>query len=124
MNINEVIARNIINALRESNKTQQELSDVLGMTNKAVSSMLNGAQMISATALCKIANFLCVTVDSLVQVNEKVVYSPIDGILGKVNTPEGKEGIKIAEQLMNIYSYHHKFQTEEFKKKCNSVWSD
>jgi len=30
----------------------------------------------------------------------------------------------IAERLMDIYSFHHKFQTKEFIDRCNQVWSD
>ena len=29
-----------------------------------------------------------------------------------------------AEKLMDLYSFHHKFQTKEYINKCNQVWSD
>mgnify|MGYP004495782129 CR=1 FL=1 len=36
----------------------------------------------------------------------------------------GKAAIETAEKLMDLYSFHHKFQTKEYIDKCNQVWSD
>ena len=124
MKMDEVIARNISNALSHANKKQQELADAIGVTKQTVSKMLNGGRMISASELCGIAKFLNMSVDSLAEEKKDVVYSPITVFMGEVKTPEGREGIKTAERLMDMYSYHHKFKTEEFKDKCNQVWSD
>lgn len=45
-------------------------------------------------------------------------------IVERIESETGKEGAKIAERLMEIYSFHHKFQTKEFIDRCNQVWSD
>lgn len=91
------------------------------MPKQTINKMLNGTRMISVQELSKIANYFDVSADSIVQ--EKIV-SPIKSLIGEVKSVGGKNAIKIAERLMDIYSFHHKFQTKEFIDKCNQVWSD
>lgn len=67
MSMNEVIAMNISNLLKSSRKKQQDLADALNMPKQTISKMLNGARMISAPELSKIANYFSVSMDSLVQ---------------------------------------------------------
>lgn len=45
-------------------------------------------------------------------------------IIERIKSDKGKEAVRIAERLMDIYSFHHKFQTKEFIDRCNQVWSD
>lgn len=44
--------------------------------------------------------------------------------MGEVKSADGKAAIETAEKLMDLYSFHHKFQTKEYIDKCNQVWSD
>ena len=124
MSMNEVIAMNIGNLLRQTKKKQQDLADALNMPKQTISKMLNGARMISAPELSKIANFFNVSMDSLVQEKTEVAYSPIKVFMGEVKTAGGKAAIETAEKLMDLYSFHHKFQTKEYMDKCNQVWND
>ena len=124
MSMNEVIAMNISNLLSQAKKKQQDLADALHMPKQTISKMLNGARMISAPELSQIANYFNVSMDSLVQEKTQVVYSPIKVFMGEVKSADGKAAIEIAEKLMDLYSFHHKFQTKEYINKCNQVWSD
>lgn len=124
MNMNEVIAMNISNLLSQNKKKQQDLADALNMPKQTISKILNGARMISAPELSKIAHFFNVTMDSLVQENNQVIYSPIKVFMGEVNSESGRAAIETAEKLMDLYSFHHKFQTQEYINRCNQVWSD
>ena len=124
MSMNEVIAMNISNLLSQAKKKQQDLADALHMPKQTISKMLNGARMISAPELSQIAYYFNVSMDSLVQEKTQVVYSPIKVFMGEVKTAEGKAAIETAEKLMELYSFHHKFQTKEYIDKCNQVWSD
>lgn len=45
-------------------------------------------------------------------------------IIERIKSDKGKEAVRIAERLMDIYSFHHKFQTKEFIDRCNQVWSE
>ena len=124
MSMNEVIAMNISNLLKASKKKQQDLADALHMPKQTMSKMINGARMISALELNQIANYFHVSMDSLVQEKAPVVYSPIKVFMGEVKSAGGKAAIETAERLMDLYSFHHKFQTKEYINKCNQVWSD
>lgn len=124
MSMNEVIAMNISNLLKSSKKKQQDLADALNMPKQTISKMLNGARMISAPELSKIANYFSVSMDSLVQEKTQIAYSPIKLFMGEVKSAGGKAAIETAEKLMDLYSFHHKFQTKEYIDKCNQVWSD
>ena len=124
MNMNEVIAMNICNILNKRKQKQQDLADALNMPKHTISKMLNGARMISASELNQIAKFFNVSMDSLVQEKTQVAYSPIKIFMGQVKSADGKVAIETAEILMDLYSFHHKFQTKEYIDKCNKVWSD
>ena len=124
MSMNEVIAMNISNLLSQAKKKQQDLADALHMPKQTISKMLNGARMISAPELSQIANYFNVSMDSLVQEKAQIVYSPIKVFMGDVKSDSGKAAIETAEKLMDLYSFHHKFQTKEYINKCNQVWSD
>lgn len=82
MSMNEVIAMNISNLLKSSRKKQQDLADALNMPKQTISKMLNGARMISAPELSKIANYFSVSMDSLVQKKKQIAYSPIKLFMG------------------------------------------
>lgn len=124
MTINEIIAKNISDLLTKAKKKQQDLADALNMPKQTISKMLNGVRMISAPELCQIAKYFNVSMDALVKEKEDVIYSPIKAFMGEVKTQEGKEGVEIAEALMDLYSFHHKFQSKEFVSYSNQVWSD
>lgn len=76
MSMNEVIAMNISNLLKSSKKKQQDLADALNMPKQTISKMLNGARMISASELSKIANYFSVSMDSLVQEKKTACLFP------------------------------------------------
>lgn len=124
MRMNEVIAMNVSTLLSKAKKRQQDLADALNMPKQTISKMLNGSRMISAPELSQIANYFNVSMDSLVQEKAQVVYSPIKVFMGEVKSAGGKAAIETAEKLMDLYSFHHKFQTKEYINKCNQVWSD
>lgn len=124
MSMNEVIATNISNLLSQAKKKQQDLADAIKMPKQTVSKMLNGTRSISAFELKQIAIFLNVSMDSLVTEQVERSYSPIKVFMGSAKTEASKKGIEIAEKLMDIYSFHNKYQTKEFIDNCNQVWSD
>lgn len=124
MSMNEVIATNISNLLSQAKKKQQDLADAIKMPKQTVSKMLNGTRSISAFELKQIAIFLNVSMDSLVTEKVERIYSPIKVFMGSAKTEASKKGIEIAEKLMDIYSFHNKYQTKEFIDNCNQVWSD
>ena len=124
MGMKEIIAKNISSYLNLQNKKQTDLAVAIGIPRQTICKMLNGTRMISAPELCKIAQFLNVSMDDLVQKRDGITYSPLIAFMGYVKTETGKEGIKMAEKLIDIYSFHYKFQSQDFLDKCNKVWID
>ena len=120
MSMNDVIAQNISNLLKSSNKKQQDLADALNMPKQTISKILNGARMVSATELSQIAKYFNVSMDSLVQEKTNSVFSQIKVFMGDVKSETGKNAIKTAEKLMDLYLFHHKFQTKEYIEKTNA----
>ena len=115
MSMNDVIAQNISNLLKSSNKKQQDLADALNMPKQTISKILNGARMVSATELSQIAKYFNVSMDSLVQEKTNSVFSQIKVFMGDVKSETGKNAIKTAEKLMDLYLFHHKFQINLLK---------
>lgn len=68
--MNEIISNNIINIMKQSGKKQIDLAGYLGVSKQIVSKMLSGARIINAIELQKIAEFLSVSMESLVKVPE------------------------------------------------------
>lgn len=107
LNMNEVIASNIMDNLRKSGKSQIDLAHHLGISNQVMSDMLDGSQTINAVKLQKIAAFLNVSKEELVRILETtrevdVVQSFIDnGYSGSA-----REGLEIADQLANLICFY------------------
>ena len=107
LNMNEVIASNIVDNLGKSRKSQIDLAHHLGISNQVMSDMLDGSQTINAVKLQKIAAFLNVPMGELVRILETtrevdVVQSFIDnGYSGSA-----REGLEIADQLANLICFY------------------
>ena len=92
MNINMLIANNILDVLKSKGKKQMELADGIGVSKQTMSKMLNGGRSINAIELKQIADFLGISMDSLVRVPEKqVTQDVIHTFMGRVETEAAKE---------------------------------
>ena len=58
VDMNAIIANNILACLKKQNKKQVDLAEAIGMTKQTVHKMLNGSRMINAVELKKIADYL------------------------------------------------------------------
>lgn len=107
IDMNLIIARNISNALKSAGKKQSELAVALDCSKQIVSNMLSGARSISAPELKRIADFCNVSMESLVALPPKPVETNVVRVfMGQVKTEEAKEGIKIADKLIDMYLFH------------------
>lgn len=124
-NMNEVIAQNISSRLSQIGKKQTELAEFLNLPKQTISKMLNGTRMISAPELSHIATFCKTTMESLVTAPSTFISTnPIRVFMGEVKTENGRKGLETADILMNMYLFHSKYQSEEFKHNCNKEWTD
>jgi len=124
-NMNEVIAKNISNRLNQLGRKQNELAESLTLPKQTVSKMLSGTRMISAPELTRIAAFCKTTMEALVAVPDDFQNSSLLKVfMGKVQTAQGRKGIETADKLIDLYLFHAKYQSEEFKKGCSKEWTD
>jgi transcriptional regulator with XRE-family HTH domain len=125
VDMNEVIASNISKHLTKMGKKQADLAKNLNLQRQTVHKMLNGARMITASELKAIADFCNTTMDELVKIPDNSQISKVAmAFMGKVSSEAAKQGIETAEQLIDIYLFHSRYQAESGKEHCREKWSD
>ncbi len=107
MNINMLIANNILDVLKSKGKKQMELADGIGVSKQTMSKMLNGGRSINAIELKQIADFLGISMDSLVRVPEKqVTQDVIHTFMGRVETEAARDALRIADEVSDMILFH------------------
>ncbi len=114
MDINMMIANNILHILRKQGKNQMHLENGIGASRYAMSKMLNGEYTISAVELKKIADFLDVPMESIMQVPESPIETDvIHTLMGRVETEGAKEALRIADEVSDMINFHRKVRSNE-----------
>ncbi len=109
LDMNLVIANNILMRLKEQNKKQVDLADGIGISKQIVSKMLNGSRSINAIELRKIAAYLGVTMDALARFPEIPQDNNIvHAFMGRVTSEGGKNALAIADKLSDMILFHAK----------------
>lgn len=109
LDMNLVIANNILIRLREQNKKQVDLADGIGISKQIVSKMLNGSRTINAIELRRIAEYLGVTMDTLAKLPEVPQENNIiHAFMGRVTSEGGKNALAIADKLSDMILFHSK----------------
>ncbi|MBE6946348.1 MAG: helix-turn-helix transcriptional regulator [Ruminococcaceae bacterium] len=109
LDMNLVIANNILMRLKEQNKKQVDLADGIGISKQIVSKMLNGSRSINAIELRKIAAYLGVTMDALARLPEIPQDNNIvHAFMGRVTSEGGKNALAIADKLSDMILFHAK----------------
>lgn len=125
VDMNEVIASNISKQLSKLGKKQSDLAKDLHLQRQTVHKMLNGARMITASELKAISDFCNTTMDELVKIPDTYQISKVAiAFMGKVSSEAAKQGIETAEQLIDLYLFHSRYQSESGKEYNREKWSD
>lgn len=112
LDMNLVIANNILMRLKEQNKKQVDLADGIGISKQTVSKMLNGSRAINAIELRKIAEYLGVTMDTLAKLPEAPQENNIiHAFMGRVASDGGKNALAIADTLSDMILFHARVRT-------------
>ncbi|MGN0251668.1 MAG: helix-turn-helix domain-containing protein [Oliverpabstia sp.] len=107
VNVNEIISNNIMNIMKQNDKKQVDLAGYLGVSKQVTSKMLSGARMINAIELQKIAEFLNVSIESLVKVPQVIPETnTVKAFMGKVESQEAKDGLAIADEIANLICFY------------------
>jgi transcriptional regulator with XRE-family HTH domain len=112
LDMNLVIANNILMRLKEQNKKQVDLADGIGISKQIISKMLNGSRAINAIELRKIAEYLGVTMDTLAKLPEvPQENNVIHAFMGRVTSEGGKNALAIADKISDMILFHSKVRT-------------
>ncbi|MCI8959032.1 MAG: helix-turn-helix transcriptional regulator [Lachnospiraceae bacterium] len=110
-----------MNIMKQNDKKQVELADYLGVSKQITSKMLSGARMINAVELQKIAEFLNVSMESLVKVPQVIPETnTVKAFMGKVESQEAKDGLAIADEIANMICFYAR--THENAKEMMQPW--
>lgn len=108
-NANIILAKNIIMILKRQNRKQVELAEALHTNKQTVNKMLNGSRMINAIELKQIADFLGVKMEELTKIPQNVSDTDvIHAFMGKVESEQAKNALKIADKLSDMILFHKK----------------
>ena len=107
MDINMMIANNILDILKKQGKKQMNLADGIGVSKQTMSKMLNGGRSINAIELKKIADYLKVSMESIMQMPEVPADTDvIHAFMGRVETREAREALKVADEVSEMILFH------------------
>lgn len=109
VDMNAIIASNILRILKQQNKKQIDLADALHTNKQTVSKMLNGTRMINAIELKHIADFLSVKMEELTKIQRNTVDTDIaHAFMGKVESEQAENALKIADTLSDMIMFHNR----------------
>ncbi len=109
VDMNTIIASNILTLLKKQNKKQTDLADALGTNKQTVNKMLNGTRMINAVELKTIADYLDVKMEELIRINAMHADTNIvHAFMGKVQSEHAKQALQLADELSDMILFHKK----------------
>lgn len=107
LDVNVMIANNILDILRKQGKKQLDLAEGIGVSKQTMSKMMNGGRVINAVELKKIADYLKVSMESIMRVPEAAPeMDVIHTFMGRVETEEAKEALRIADEVSEMILFH------------------
>lgn len=109
VDMNTVIAGNILSMLKKQNKKQTDLANALRTNKQTVNKMLNGTRMINAVELKSIAEYLGVKMEELTKIPSIHADTNIVHVfMGKVQSEQAKQALVIADELSDMTLFHKK----------------
>ena len=109
VDMNTVIAGNILSLLKKQNKKQTDLANALRTNKQTVNKMLNGTRMINAVELKSSAEYLGVKMEELTKIPSIHADTNIVHVfMGKVQSEQAKQALVIADELSDMILFHKK----------------
>lgn len=107
IDINLIIANNIMDQMRQYNTKQIELAKAIGVTKQVMSKMLNGSRLISIVELRRIADYFHVQVSDLMKLstvseNDNVIQN----LMCRVNSEAARQALRTADELADMIIFH------------------
>ncbi len=123
VDMNAIIASNILELLKTQNKKQTDLADAIGTNKQTVNKMLNGTRMINAVELKSIANYLGVRMEELTRITTTHADTNIvHAFMGKVQSEQAKQALQLADELSDMILFHKRVR--ENGTAMMAAWED
>ena len=123
VDMNMIIAGNILSLLKKQNKKQTDLANALRTNKQTVNKMLNGTRMINAVELKSIAEYLGVKMEELTKIPSIHADTNIVHVfMGKVQSEQAKQALVIADELSDMILFHTRVC--ENGKRMEQPWED
>ena len=107
VDMNVMIASNILALLKSQNRKQIDLADALKTNKQTVNKMLNGTRMINAVELKAIADYLGVRMEELTKISKAHSdTNVVHAFMGKVKSEQAKQALQIADELSDMILFH------------------
>lgn len=107
LDINVIVANNIMKQMKKHNTKQIELADAIGVTKQIMSKMLNGTRLISIAELRKIADYYHIRTDDLMKTpTVSADTNVVRAFMGKVNSDAAREALHDADELADLIIFH------------------
>ena len=107
VDINIVVANNIMAQMKMHNTKQIDLANAIHVSKQIMSKMLSGSRLISVAELHKIADYFHITMDDLLQNSEETTEVDVmRAFMGKVGPEEAREALRTADKLADMIIFH------------------
>ena len=123
VDMNAVIASNILALLKRQNKKQTDLAEAIGTNKQTVNKMLNGSRTINASELKSVADYLGVRMEDLTRITSVHTDTDISrAFMGKVQSEEAKKALQLADEISDMILFHKKIR--ENGDTMMTAWED
>lgn len=118
-----IIVNNIKKELATKNISVIDLAYGTNISVETINKIMNGSKTINANDLYKIAEFLNVSLETLMKVQEfPNGTNAVNTFIGRVKSKEAQRGIEIADDLSDMILFHTRVY--ENGKKMEKPWGN
>ena len=123
IDVNMIIVNNIQKELTTKNISIIDLAYGINMPIETINKIMNGSKTINANDLHKIAEFLNVSLETLMKAQEfPTGTNAVNTFMGRVKSKEAQRGIEIADELSDTILFHTRVY--ENGKKMEKPWEN
>ena len=123
IDVNMIIVNNIQKELTTKNISIIDLAYGINMPIETINKIMNGSKTINANDLHKIAEFLDVSLETLMKAQEfPTGTNAVNTFMGRVKSKEAQRGIEIADELSDTILFHTRVY--ENGKKMEKPWEN
>lgn len=123
IDVNMIIVNNIQKELTTKNISIIDLAYGINMPIETINKIMNGSKTINANDLHKIAEFLDVSLETLMKVQKfPNGTNAVNTFMGRVKSKEAQRGIEIADELSDMILFHARVY--ENGKKMVKPWEN